>query len=344
MTPSARWLVPAGVLVAAAAALLVAVGVAPSPPAGAPGSPGGHGQPGPSAASGRLEAFSVDRYVALGDSFTAGPLIPYVDASRTTCLRSSANYPAVLGRWLGAERVVDNSCSGADTGDLAAQATAVTRATDLVTVGMGGNDFDLFATLVGRCATLAERASDAPCRDAFARPDGASAVRSAIQRVEHRLARGLQDIRRRAPGAVLAVVGYPRIVPLGGTCDALPFAPGDYGFADQVERALNRALAAAAARTGSTYVDTYGPSLGHDACAGARAWVNGQRSVATEALAYHPFVAGMRASAEAAYVALTGAPPTSRMLTEAEQQAAIRPAGSLTLREQRVLAAVFTGR
>ena len=72
---------------------------------------------------------------------------------------------------------VDVTCSGATTRDLTGVQTAVRRRarsrpscarsppdTTLVTLGIGGNDFDLFATLVRTCTRL--RSSDpqgSPC-------------------------------------------------------------------------------------------------------------------------------------------------------------------------------------
>lgn len=285
----------------------------------------------------------IDRYAALGDSFTAGPLIPYVDASRTSCLRSSANYPAVLGDWLAARTVVDVSCSGADTTDLPGrQLGAVTASTDLVTLGIGGNDFALFGALVGRCPALAVGdPTGSPCRDAFTAADGTDRLLSRMPRVEQRVVAVLAEVERRAPDAVLAVVGYPRIAPARRTCPALPFAAGDYRWADRVERGLNAALANAARASGAVYVDTYRGSRGHDTCAGGAAWVNGQHTVATRALAYHPYAEGMVGSATAAYETLTGRQPTAAMVRRAERLATRRPPGTLTLRGQRVIAALL---
>jgi lysophospholipase L1-like esterase len=97
-------------------------------------------------------------YVALGDSYTAAPLVPTTDLA-DGCLRSDHNYPTLLAKRLHVRHFTDVSCSGATTGDLThrqhtyrqasvpPQLRAVHRDTDLVTVGIGGNDFDLFGTL-----------------------------------------------------------------------------------------------------------------------------------------------------------------------------------------------------
>jgi hypothetical protein len=67
---------------------------------------------------------------------------------------------------------------------------------------------------------------------------------------------------------------------------------------------MNAAVAGAAAADGnSSYVDTYTPSLGHDACAGAAAWING-KSILLTAAPYHPNFNGETALAKIVYAAL----------------------------------------
>ena len=99
------------------------------------------------------------RYVALGDSYSAGPLIPTTDLAGG-CARSDHNYPTLVADSVNARTFVDVTCSGADTRDLTGvqrpfgdsrvppQLRSVTPDTTLVTLGIGGNDFDLFSTLV----------------------------------------------------------------------------------------------------------------------------------------------------------------------------------------------------
>ena len=57
---------------------------------------------------------SYDRYVALGDSYTAAPLVPPTDTSNV-CLRSGANYPALVAEAMPGTTLTDVSCSGATT-------------------------------------------------------------------------------------------------------------------------------------------------------------------------------------------------------------------------------------
>ncbi len=116
-----------------------------------------------SASSRNLEtaSASVGRYVALGDSYAAGPLIPLQTGQPAGCLRSNQNYPSVLATSAGTD-VVDVSCSGAKTDDFSApqpvqpgpnapQFDALDGSEDLVTLTIGGNDIG-FADIIQKCA------------------------------------------------------------------------------------------------------------------------------------------------------------------------------------------------
>ncbi|MFD2421455.1 SGNH/GDSL hydrolase family protein [Amycolatopsis pigmentata] len=249
-------------------------------------------------------------YVSLGDSYTAGPLIPLLRLDPVGCVRSTSDYPAQLALRLGVQSFTDVSCSGADTSDMTSpqdvplgqnppQLDAVGSGTDLVTLGIGGNDYGVFGTLVGTCPGL--RDSDPtgnPCQRHFT-VDGVDTIKAALARTRGNIASVLTAIHARAPQAKVLAIGYPRIAPPSGTCpDILPFADGDYAWLTSVEEALNDAVSGAAQDTGSSYVDTFGPSLGHDACS-ASPWINGQYNNPLAAAAYHPFFAGMRGVADA---------------------------------------------
>lgn len=270
--------------------------------------------PGPSGVvgAGGTDASTRSRfasYVALGDSFTAGPLIPDLVVAGG-CFRSTRNYPALLARRLGVSAFTDVSCSGADTTDMTqSQQTALgvvppqldslDRDTDLVTLSVGGNDFSVFSRLVTVCPSL--RASDptgAPCRRRLGGHRG-DALLSDVARTRGRIAGVVREVRRRAPHAQVLLVGYPRLAPPDGTCpERLPLADGDYDYATRVERALNAAMRRAAHEEGAEYVDMFGRSLGHDICA-TDPWVNGQDTDRDAAAAYHPFAAEMVAVADA---------------------------------------------
>src|SRR3954453_14883018 len=280
----------AGMLVAAA---LVVSACSSSGDAAPPGDSRTTASPLRSAAPSRAaDPPTYARYVALGDSYSAGPLIPTTDLAGG-CARSDHNYPSLVGRQLGVRRFVDVSCSAATTADLARaqhpfqgstvppQLRSVTADTDLVTIGIGGNDLGLFGQLVGACT--GPRAQDpggplvgpgtrlgsqapqgSPCPRHFAQvgPDLAEVTRTIDGNVEA----ALQDIRRRAPHATVVLVGYLRLVPRHGPCPGLPRAAGDHAQGRRVSVSLNRALRQAARHTHVRFVDAYRFSRGHDIC------------------------------------------------------------------------------
>lgn len=243
---------------------------------------------------------SVRRYVALGDSFTAAPGVPGRQ-SDDGCLRSSRNYPHLLAEAIDVAELVDVSCGGAATAHLTApqrvdgqavspQLEALTPDTDLVTVGLGGNDLNLFGSLVGGCVRPhAAETAGTPCTDQL-RPG----LAQRLDRIEGNVAAAVRRVRAAAPAARVVVVGYPQLVPASGTCTDLPFAPGDYPFARAVNEQMSRAVERGAARAKATYLDLLGPSEGHDICSD-EPWVNGFSGPG--AIPFHPF------SVEQEYVA-----------------------------------------
>lgn len=254
---------------------------------------------------------AYDEYVALGDSFTAGPLIAPEDPAGQACGRSLANYPHLLAARLDVDTLRDVSCSGAATthlrsrqsgmfGTNAPQFRALRDSTDLVTLGIGGNDFAVFGRLITGCAQARSQDPDgAPCRERLA------GIADVFDQTGRRVHDALVEIQQRAPDAEVLLVGYPRLFPRDGTCpDVLPFADGDYAFASSVQQQLNQALRRAAESAEVAFVDVARPSRGHDACAGEDAWVNGRRTVDGEALSYHPFDRGMAAVADLVYAEL----------------------------------------
>ncbi|QNN53837.1 SGNH/GDSL hydrolase family protein [Nocardioides mesophilus] len=284
---------------------LAVAGCSGSPSADAPAT--GSTSSAPSPAAGGTVQPGTEQYVALGDSFTAGPLIPTTDVA-AGCFRSDRNYPALLAADLGLD-LTDVSCSGADTADLVGrqrtvndttvppQLRALRRGTALVTLGIGGNDLDLFSTLVNLCPRLrAQDPAGSPCADELARRG--EDLRSTTARIGQRVADAVEEVQQRAPDARVVLVGYLRIAPTDGSCPRrLPFATGDLAFGDRVIRSLNAALAGAARRTGVEFLDMYAASEGHDVCSD-QPWVNGRRTDTGSALAYHPFLSGMRAVAD----------------------------------------------
>ena len=118
-------------------------------------------------------------YVALGDSYAAGPLIPLPRVDPLLCVRSTNDYAALLASRLGLWSYTDATCSGADTthmttaqslvlGSHAPQFDALTASTDLVSISIGGNDYSVFGSIVGTCPGLAaDDPTGSPCKQHF---------------------------------------------------------------------------------------------------------------------------------------------------------------------------------
>lgn len=253
--------------------------------------------------SARGASSSRQLYVALGDSYTSAPLVPVTDVANG-CFRSSANYPALASARLRA-RLDDRSCGGARTADLTrpqlpdvpAQLPAVTPETDLVTLGIGGNDEGVFRQLVGECTRLrSQDAQGAPCQ-AYMTRTGRDVLLTQLRHTSARVAVAIKEIQARAPRAQVLVVGYPQIVDKDHVCEKLPLAVGDYAYAERVNRALSDAVRRAARVTGTTFVDVWSASRDHDVCS-TDPWINGSVTDQKRAAAYHPFAAEQAAVAD----------------------------------------------
>ncbi|HVK24999.1 MAG TPA: SGNH/GDSL hydrolase family protein [Actinokineospora sp.] len=252
-------------------------------------------------------------YVALGDSYAAGPGIPAQNGVPPGCGRSDHNYPAVLAQWLRTTAFRDMTCSGATTvhmtspqqipgGQHQPQLNGLSRDTDLVTLTIGGNDIG-FGEILARCGQ--EGATDPtgdPCRRYYTR-DGRDVLAERVAAVAPKITRVVADIRARSPHAKILVVGYLRILPPDTGCwPAVPFAAGDTAYFDATERLLNSTIEQAAVAARARFVDPYAFSLNHDACQPPdRRWVEPLRPAAPAA-PIHPNADGMRLTAALAWL------------------------------------------
>ncbi|GAB2866126.1 SGNH/GDSL hydrolase family protein [Nocardioides pacificus] len=255
-----------------------------------------------------LEAPDYEQYVALGDSYTAAPFVP--ETAANGCLRSSGNYPSLVAAELEGVELEDRSCSGADTthlrqpqpilgGTVPPQLQPLSAETDLVTLGMGGNDFALFSTLVGECVRLRDvDPAGTPCADGLAAGMVADPLETAVAKIRPRLVAAVEEIERRAPEARILLVGYPQIIPESGTCPTLlPLAAGDYDYARGINEALADAVEQAAEDAGVDHVDAWEASEDRDICAD-EPWIAGAQTDPARALAFHPYAEHQRAVAD----------------------------------------------
>lgn len=257
-------------------------------------------------------AGEAESYVAMGDSYTAGPGIPEPVLDPLGCWRSDRNYPMVLAQARGST-LRDASCSGATTEDFGAaqrvlggpnppQLDRLDPDVDIASIQIGGNDIG-FGEILQRCTSLLPLWT--PCRS-FYTGGGSDEISERIAATAPKVGAVLAEARRRAPKAQLLVLGYPSILPdTGPGCwPFMPFAPGDVPYLRAKHKELNAMLATQAADAGATYVDLYEPSVGHDACQlpGTR-WVEPLIPL-SPAAAYHPNALGMQRMAGVVLTAL----------------------------------------
>ena len=231
-------------------------------------------------------------YVALGDSFTSGPLVMPHDHRFVPqdCGQSFRNYPHLASVLIRADVFRDASCSGANIDDFYApqeaffgqisepQFNKLGPNVDVVTVGIGGNDVGYVGAAVDCMRFRPEALGGEPsCRKRFVH-DGIDELSLAIERMRLELGKALDDIHRLSPRAAVFVISYPTALPDNRRAcyPYLPLRQDDMTYLVRTYKEMNRALRRAAGEHDATYVDIYTRSIGHDACKPpGLAWVNG---------------------------------------------------------------------
>src|SRR5919198_1759430 len=178
---------------------------------------------------------AADSYVALGDSYAAGPVIP-LQIQPYGCLKSDHNYAHLAAPSLAPLGLRDPTCSGAETDDMTQtqgvspgpnppQFDSLEAATAVVTLQIGGNDIG-FSGIAEDCFNTSPNGP--PCRDKFVH-DGQDEVSNRIAETAPKVAAVIQGIHARSPDARVLVLNYPAIFPdSGGGCwPQMPVADAD---------------------------------------------------------------------------------------------------------------------
>ncbi|MGO1538627.1 MAG: SGNH/GDSL hydrolase family protein [Leucobacter sp.] len=301
-----------GAIVAACGVALLLGAAAPLPPASAA----------PAGPTDGLEYVALGDSYSAGFGLT-----PFSDSSPfpgtpNGCYQAEANYPHLIAGDLGLT-LTDQTCSGAISANVGykagvsipsppvtgpllglptssepqttasgmvapdVQSGALSASTDIVTIGIGGNDLG-FASIAMACIRasadtmplyLAYESIDVEnCKEYFddqaTYPDAYLKDRLAnfvVPRVEATLER----TREAAPNAQVFVVGYPQIAPddatdacftAPGTSDAVPLSGVDLNFVNEIEHLLNNAVEAAALENGAHYIPTWDDTAEHTLC------------------------------------------------------------------------------
>jgi lysophospholipase L1-like esterase len=215
--------------------------------------------------------------VALGDSYTAGALVPLDSRAKPPgCLRSTKAYPVLVAHALGVP-LTEAACTGAGVKEMTgaqrtylgtnpAQLTALAPDDRLVLLTLGGDDTG-FMNVLKECVKLSfTRPWGSPCEAHYA-PGGNDQLTASVTAEAPKMASVLAAIGARAPRARIVVVGYPDLFPRSGGCwPAVPITNGDVAYLRGIEVKVNAMLAAAAKAAGATFVNTYALTTGHDFC------------------------------------------------------------------------------
>jgi hypothetical protein len=254
------------------------------------------------------------QYVALGDSYTSGPLIlPFSSRAPLDCLQSEINYPHLAAAADGLA-LDDESCSGATAADMTTaqhsdqppQFDALGASTNVVTIGIGGNDNGLFVDALLTCISIDVFDPiniGSPCQAV----EG-NTYDNEISSDASTLGAAFAEIHRLSPAAKVFVIGYPDILPQRGNCYShITLTTGDVAYLNGIEKTLDATLQREASAHGASFVDTYTPSMGHDVCQPeANRWVE-PPIPSTDAAPAHPNAAGEAADARDLETALAAA-------------------------------------
>ena len=221
----------------------------------------------------RQQSLIGGNYVAQGDSYASGTgTREYYDAA---CQRSVDSYAVQLANAddLTLQHV---ACSGARIPDVIAnQLGALSTATDLVTLSIGGNDAG-FSSVITRCAlpfpfTCTTQINNARTFITNTLPGQLDSLYTSIE--------------TRAPNAQVIIVGYPRLFS-GQSCNFLARISGsEQTSLNSIADLLATKTAAVAAAHGFDFVDPRGAFDAHRICDNVE-WLNGLSNPVGES--YHP--------------------------------------------------------
>jgi GDSL-like Lipase/Acylhydrolase family len=231
-------------------------------------------------------------YAALGDSYSSG-----VGTNSYTldsaCKRSVYAYPYLWAQKHAGTALSFVACSGATTSNLlSTQIQAVTSATTLVTMTIGGNDIG-FANLIYRCTLT----------DCTAALDATTA--SLGTTLNGPLDQVFNAVKSRAAfDAKIIVVGYPQVFSSVGCFGTLGITSTERAKANALAVALDTLISKRALADGVTYTSALQAFTGHAVCSSSP-WLNGLNLLSTTE-SYHPNRSGHSAGYLKLVTSVTG--------------------------------------
>jgi lysophospholipase L1-like esterase len=194
-------------------------------------------------------------YVALGDSYASG--VGAGSYSGGSCDRSANAYPQLWANAHPGTAFTFVACSGATTTDVInSQLSALSSATNLVSVTIGGNDVG-FENVMITCVL----GSTGDCVSAVDQAEN-----EASTQLPGELNTLFADISADAPSARVVVTGYPEFYDLSKSSGCIGLSTTDRTDLNQGAGVLDSQIQAAAARYGFTYADVRPEFTGHQIC------------------------------------------------------------------------------
>jgi len=245
------------------------------------------------AAASPAGAQTAVRYVALGDSYSSGVGAGSYTSASGACDRSTNAYSQLWDNANEPASYVSVACSGATTSSvISSQLSALSSATTLVSITVGGNDVG-FSSTMETCVLE----STSSCVSAINAGDA-----KVVSQLPGELNSVLGDIAADAPAARVVVLGYPELYDLSKSSSCIGLSTTDRTDLNAAADQIDSAIQAAAGRYGDTFVDVKARFAGHEIC-DSSSWLHSVNFLDVSE-SYHPTAAGQSG---AYYPAFSGA-------------------------------------
>ncbi len=227
---------------------------------------------------------AVVHYVALGDSYSSGVGAGSYIGSSGSCDQSTNAYPALWDAANQPASYVSEACSGATTATvLSSQLSALSAATTLVSITVGGNDVG-FSSVMETCVLE----STSSCVSAVNNAESLMA-----SQLPGELDSVLNAIKADAPNARVVVLDYPDLYDLSRSSCCIGLSTTDRTDLNNGANELDSQIQAAAARHGDVFADVRSAFSGHEIC-DSSSWLHSVNFLDVSE-SYHPTASGQSA-------------------------------------------------
>ena len=224
---------------------------------------------------------STVHYVALGDSYSSGLGAGSYYSSSGSCDRSANAYSVLWDQANSPASYASVACAGATTSSVvSSQVSALSSATTLVSITVGGNDVG-FSSVMETCVL----SLTSTCVSAI---NTAEAKMSSTLPGE--LDNALSAIKSAAPNARVVVLDYPELYDLSKSSTCIGLSTTDRTDLNKGADELDAQIQAAAGRHGDVFADVRSAFSGHEIC-DSGSWLNSV-DIFSISSSYHPTSAG----------------------------------------------------